>query len=260
MVRAAVAVLLGGAAEFREGHEADFIHAVREVREKGPQAIAEIAQAVGELTFGRSLAHMGIPPPAIRHGDADAEIRADQLRDLFHAFAQGAIGVDGAVRGLNGPWIFCLEIVECLKRFASHPAQGSIQRRAIHGFETTRDGTIWQTKIIQAPHGQGGDGPLKNSWKGGLERHSVKGATGPIERAQGAIQAAILRALDARRAALQKILGVEMGAGGVGRSSAHHGGEHLRIKKGFETSERWMQTEGPIQAESFRSWNGEVRA
>jgi hypothetical protein len=67
---------------------------------------------------------------------------------------------------------------------------------------------------------------------------------------QGAVEPAVFSALDAGRAGLHEVLGVEVGAGHVGRAGGVDDGEMALIVERLEGRERGMQAEEAVEVET----------
>ncbi len=65
VIGAAIAVFLGGAAEFAHGHEDDILHAVAHISMKRSQALAQVFQQIRQLPLHAAFVDVVVPAAAI---------------------------------------------------------------------------------------------------------------------------------------------------------------------------------------------------
>ena len=96
VIGAAIPVFAGGASEF--GHR-DNHRVFGEVAKIGPergQRLRELAKNICDLSLRAAFVHMMVPTADVGERHLHAEVRLDQLSQLFQAVAKAAAGIVGA--------------------------------------------------------------------------------------------------------------------------------------------------------------------
>src|SRR5215472_8826824 len=97
VVGSAIAIFLGGAAEFAQSDDDHVLHAVTHVLVKRRETSAKVPQKIGELALRAAFVDVVVPTAAIDEYNFDADIGFEQLADLLEALAEQARGVLRAV-------------------------------------------------------------------------------------------------------------------------------------------------------------------
>ena len=215
MVRAAVAVLLHRPAELRHRDHDDVRHAIAEVLGERGDARREVVQAVRDLSLRAALVRVVIPIPCFRERDFEAEVAFDDLRDLPERVPVGGRRVLRAVRRRVADRIHLFDHLDRIKGFRAGRAQQRIGGLRVLRLEGRRHHVGRHAgadaKLAELADGKGRRRALERAREVRRERHGAE-RTGVLVllRVQIAVQPAIARALQPRRAALHVVLRVEV--------------------------------------------------
>src|SRR5712692_114982 len=83
VIGAAIAVFLGGAAEFAHGDKNNILHAVAHVLVKRPKPLAEILEQIGKLPLHAAFIDVIVPAAAIDKQNFHADVGFEQLANLL---------------------------------------------------------------------------------------------------------------------------------------------------------------------------------
>ncbi len=171
---------------------------------------------------------MRVPAAALRERHLDADAGLDQHRDLAQAPAQRAAGIVDSRRRPVGRGVQPPQHLGGLEGLAGGVEQQALRgllverlESATGGGERRRPGQA-ETKVGQVGDRQGRRRPVERARHRAGHGHGAKRRRLVTEQAAHPVEPAGIRTLAARRPALHVVLGVEVGAGGIGRADRVH--------------------------------------
>ncbi len=228
---------------------------------KRGQRLREAAEPGGKLALGAALVGVGVPAIDLGEGDLEADIGFDQLRDLLEVPAETALRVDGPVGGLVVGCTGLLEEFERVERFAGGAVQNGVDRRGVHAFKAVGgaggaskgDGRIpGEAEGVEVADGKGILVALEAARGGrghrdGAERGLFGGVLGAA--AEHAIEPAVGHAAVFIDARFHEVLGLEVGARGVGRAASLDRREMALLEQRQQRGERRVEPEVAVEIE-----------
>src|SRR5262245_1296884 len=100
VIRAAIAVLTDGAAEFRHGEDNSLFHPIAEIGDERGDAPAEVVEPRRQLPLRAALVDVGVPSAQLDERDLESDTRLRELRDLLERLAERTARVVCSVLGL----------------------------------------------------------------------------------------------------------------------------------------------------------------
>ena len=260
VVGAAGAVLVGGAAEFGHGDKGDVFGVGAHVAPEGGYGIGEVTEAIGELAFDAALVLVSVPAADVGEGGFYAEVGFEKLGDLLHVLGEGGVGVVGVGRwrvvgGVGG--------AQHLDGFEARVAGGvedAVAAPVIHRFKGCcgRGGlgaAAAYGEVLDVADGERGDLAFEGAGNVGSESYGAEGGVfltaAKVFCLQGAVEPAVAGALDAGGAGFHEVLGVEVGAGAVGRSGGVDDGQMPLLEERLERGHGWVQSEEAVEVEDL---------
>ena len=233
MIGAAIAILAGGAAEFRHGDDDRVFGQIAEVSPESAQRLRELAQHIRDLALRAAFVDVMVPSANVGKRHLHAEVGFDELAELLEAVAKTSLGIIRArlpACTLTGSAAFNIFTaskvswpVPCRTESTelAYMASKVLETGAAFGL---RPPTPKSLMLFTATAGSGPERILRQRWSqtDGAEGGLVGGLR---QRMQRTIQPAILGGFDAGRAGLHKILRIEVGTAGVGRAGRMHDGQ-----------------------------------
>ncbi len=228
---------------------------------EGGDGVGELAEPIGELPVGVALILMGVPAADVGEGGLDAEVGLHELRDLLEVVAEGRVGVDDAGGGLIVRRVGGLEHADGLEGLLPGAVENGIGAGVVHGLEGVRHGRgrgalAADGEVGEVADGDGGELALEGARNLCAEGDGAEGR-GQLSvesfGLEGAVEPAILRGLDAGRAAFHVVLRVEVRAGGVGRAGGVDDGEVAPIVERLEGCHGRVEAEEAVEVQDLAS-------
>src|ERR1700723_3293850 len=107
------------------------------------------------------------------------------------------------------------------------------------------------SEAVHTGQSDGGNFAGEGAWDLGAEREGAKGgvlaAMTEVFLLKGAVEPAILSAFEAGRSGLHEVLGIEVGAGHIGRAGGVDNGEMALVVERLEGRQGWVQAEETVK-------------
>ena len=263
VIGSAVAVLGDGPAELRHRQHHHVAQSIAEVAREGGETAAQLAQAIGELALLAALADMRVPAVDVDEADLKSDVGADELRHLAQRLAEAAAGIVGAVGGRQPRRAGALQQLHGLEGLAAGAVQQVVYTVVVERLEAPAcpRGLAAGAHVEALERAQGEGAGVAAEAAGQPRPHRdrpKRRRPRGQQRAGGAAEPAVGRALHAGRSALHVVLGVEVRARRAGRAARVHEGQRPRRPRRLQRGQRRMEREKAVEVDSpsrlARAW------